>query len=219
MTVIAIGAHPDDAELGCAATLHRYSRSGIRTVIVVLTDGARGMSGYPSRRDEQEAAAAVLGAEVVWMGLPDGELVLGPALIDAISAVLVDVGAEVVLAHAPADSHQDHIVASRATVAAARHLSQVLYFETPSSLAFQPAVFCDVEGSVDAKLAALRCHLSQVVGAERVDLDAVTAQLRFRGFQGRLRDAEAFEVERSLLLTRGSIVRPLGRSETLSEPV
>lgn len=214
MTVLAVGAHPDDIELGCGAALRRYVEEGTRVVMLVLTDGGRGTSGFPSRRKEQEDAAAVIGAELRWAGLPDGELELGPALIDHIGAVASDVGAQLVLTHAPDDSHQDHIVTARATLAAARHLPGILYFETPSTLDFAPRVFCDVEGYVEHKLDALRCHLSQVVGATRVDVDALRAQMRFRGFQGRVRDAEAFEVARTLLVPQSvGLVPPSRRAE------
>lgn len=213
MTVLAVGAHPDDIELGCGASLRRYVEAGTRVVMLVLTDGSRGTSGFPSRRQEQEDAAAVIGAELRWAGLPDGELELGPALIDRIGAVASDSGAELVLTHALDDSHQDHVVTARATLAAARHLPGILHYETPSTLDFTPRVFSDVEGLVELKLEALRCHLSQVVGATRVDVDALRAQLRFRGFQGRVRDAEAFEAARTLL-----VAPPVGMAPEATAP-
>ena len=199
MTILAIGAHPDDVELGCGATLARASREGVRVVALVLTDGGRGPSGYGSRRLEQEQAAAVLGVELRWGGLEDGDLRQEPHLVDLIGEAIEDTSAAVVLTHAEADSHQDHVAACRAAVAASRTLTQVLHYETPSTLRFSPTVFNDVSESAPAKLEALRCHLSQVVGAARVDMEAIEAQLRFRGFQGRLRVAEAFEATRSLM--------------------
>jgi LmbE family N-acetylglucosaminyl deacetylase len=211
MTVMAIGAHPDDIELGCGGSLRRYADSGERVVMLVLTDGARGTSGFPSRRREQQDAASVIGAELVWGDLDDGDLSHGPTLIDRIGAVIDDVDPALVMTHALDDSHQDHTATARATLAATRELAGVLHYETPSTLTFNPQVFCDVDGFVDAKLDALRCHLSQMVGAKRIDAEALTAQVRFRGFQGRLREAEAFEVTRTLLVPtpapRGADVR------------
>lgn len=69
-------------------------------------------------------------------------------------------------------------------------------YETPSSLGFAPTVFVDAAEHLPGKLKALRAHVSQVAQNDLVDLDAVAAQARFRGFQARLRHAEAFETER-----------------------
>lgn len=57
-------------------------------------------------------------------------------------------------------------------------------------------MFVNIAGHLDGKLAALRAHRSQVAMSKLVDLEAVAAQARFRGFQARLRLAEAFEPAR-----------------------
>lgn len=199
MRVLAIGAHPDDVELGCGATLARASAEGAAVTMLVLTDGGLGPTGHDPRHLEQAQAAALLGAELRWGGFADGRLRHGTELVDVISRVLDEAQPDLVLTHAAQDSHQDHVATAAATVAAARRHAQVLHYESPSTLAFLPTVFADVAGHVEAKLGALRCHLSQVVGSVRVDLEAIEAQLRFRGHQGRLREAEAFEVTRTLL--------------------
>lgn len=82
-TVMAVVAHPDDAELTCGGTLVRCSNEGAHTVLVVATDGGRGGKHtakdqdhvVAQRRAEQEAAADKLGIpEVVFLGFSDGEL-------------------------------------------------------------------------------------------------------------------------------------------------
>jgi LmbE family N-acetylglucosaminyl deacetylase len=92
-TIMAVGAHPDDIELTCGASLARWVHEGDRAVIVVATDGARGGKEIGSdfaamvrtRRAEQDAAAAVLGVdEVIYLGFPDGELEDGPELRGAL---------------------------------------------------------------------------------------------------------------------------------------
>jgi LmbE family N-acetylglucosaminyl deacetylase len=197
--LLAVGAHPDDIELGCGATLARFGAAGAQIAAVVMTDGSLGPSGYDSRRQEAEAAAGLLGARLHWGGWVDGMLPVVPESISWLEDIVKSFKPDLVFTHTLNDSHQDHIATARIVLAAARGLHQVLHFETPSTLEFSPTVFCDVSHSIDAKLDALRCHLSQVVGAPRVDLEAVEAQLRFRGFQGRLRYAEAFEPSRCLL--------------------
>src|SRR4051812_35835497 len=82
-TVLAVGAHPDDIELGAGATLLRLSKAGWRVVLLVVTDGRGG--GRPStRREEQQEVARQLEAELHWGNLEDGCLRDTPELIDLI---------------------------------------------------------------------------------------------------------------------------------------
>ena len=68
--VLAVGAHPDDIEFGCGATLARWAASGTEVVLLVLTDGSKGTWELDAdiaalvqvRRVEQQAAARTLGA-------------------------------------------------------------------------------------------------------------------------------------------------------------
>ena len=81
--VLAIGAHPDDIEFGCGATLTKWARTGSHVEMLVLTDGSKG-SWEPdqdlaalvaTRREEQREAARTLGAlDVHFLDAVDGEL-------------------------------------------------------------------------------------------------------------------------------------------------
>ena len=62
----------------------------------------------------------------------------------------------------------------------------------------------DVEGLVDQKVEVLRAHVSQVLKNGLVDLEAIEALARYRGFQARIRNAEAFETERFVWDLKGS---------------
>lgn len=196
MQVLAIGAHPDDVELGAGATMIRHVARGDDVTILVMTDGDLGSLEGMSRRAEQEAAARRLGATLRWGGFEDGCVPSGAAAIATIDEAIEACGAEVLYTHTANDTHQDHRATAAASLAAGRRLPTILQYETPSTLSFRPTVYVDVEASLDAKLSALRAHLSQVLRAGPVDLEAVQAQARFRGFQGRARFAEAFESTR-----------------------
>src|SRR3954454_4709675 len=75
---MAVGAHPDDIELGCGGTLLRLASLGKRGVLVDMTDASMGTRGTPEiRAKEAKAAAKVLKAERVNLGLPDGRLTDG----------------------------------------------------------------------------------------------------------------------------------------------
>ncbi|MFD8769420.1 MULTISPECIES: PIG-L deacetylase family protein [Microbacterium] len=192
--MLAIGAHPDDVELGCGATLARHIAAGHRVVVLVVADGARGSGADAQvRYREQSAAAAALGVELEWLGLPDGRAGDSPEqLIASIEQVVRRVHPVVVYTHSPHDSHQDHRATAQAAVSACRDVARLLHFESPSTTGFAPTVFTDVAGFVGAKLAALRAHASQVAHSRRVDLEAVEALMRYRGFQGGITYAESF---------------------------
>lgn len=198
MRVVAIGAHPDDIELGCGGALLAHRRAGDEVTMLVMTPGQIGPQGMVTRTDEQREAAVALGAHLCWGGFLDGSVPDGVEAVSAIQHVIERAGADVVYTHSIHDTHQDHRAAARATFAAARRVSRVLCYEAPSAVDFAPTIFLDIDGMVEAKVDLVRTHLSQVLGCGLVDLQAVTAQARFRGFQARCRHAEAFEGHRFL---------------------
>ena len=195
LNVLAIGAHPDDIELGCGAALLAHRRAGHAVTMLVMTAGL-GPAEQRARPEEQEEAAALLQAGLVWGGFEDGRVPPDGPTIQIIEDTIARTGAEVIYTHAAGDSHQDHRAVAAATAAAARRAQRVLCFESPTSLGFSPTHFVDVDGLVEAKLGLIRAHLSQVMKNGLVDLEAVESQARFRGFQARVRHAEAFEATR-----------------------
>jgi LmbE family N-acetylglucosaminyl deacetylase len=199
--VLAIGAHPDDVELGCGATLLAHGAAGDAVSLLVMTGGENGPgeSGPALRRAEQEAAARVLGARLFWGGLTDCRVTADAATVAVVERVLEATGADVVYVHGLEDSHQDHRAVAQAALAAARRLSRVVHYQSPSSLAFAPSVFVDVTAFVSGKLAALRAHASQVEASAMVEPDAVLAAARYWGAQARVGYAEAFAPSRLVL--------------------
>jgi LmbE family N-acetylglucosaminyl deacetylase len=200
--VLAIGAHPDDIELGCGGALLAHAAAGDRVTMLVLTGGENGPGDagqVPGRRAEQIEAARTLGATLRWGGLIDCAVPTDSSTVALIETVLRESGAELVYVHAPDDSHQDHRAAASATLAAARRLPRVLHYQSPSTLTFTPTVFVDVTAQLTGKLAALRCHASQVDLSAMVEPDAVVASARHWGAQARIGYAEAFAPTRMVL--------------------
>lgn len=201
-SVLAIGAHPDDVELGCGATLLAHVAAGDAVTVLVMTGGENGpgdKGGPTVRRAEQEAAVRVLGARLRWGGLVDCAVTADAATVAVVERVIAEVDADVVYVHAPEDSHQDHRAVTAATLAAARRLSRVVHYQSPSSLSFSPSVFVDVTAFLSGKLAALRAHASQVEASAMVQPDAVVAAARYWGSQARVGYAEAFAPTRMVL--------------------
>jgi LmbE family N-acetylglucosaminyl deacetylase len=196
MNVLAIGAHPDDIELGCGGTLLSHAEAGDRIGMLVMTSGESGPIDMGSRIQEQEDAARLLGAELLWGGFADGAIPDGRACVDAIQNAIAYFDADVVYSHTPNDTHQDHRATALGTISAARRLERLCLYEGPTTTTFQPSVYIDIAGQVENKIDALRAHVSQVLKNGLVDLEAIEALARHRGFQARIRQAEAFETER-----------------------
>lgn len=198
MNILAIGAHPDDIEIGCGGALFEHADNGDQLTMLVMTAGDRGPKAFASRMDEQREAALLLGAELIMAGLPDGGIPSDYSTVQLIERVMNDVKPDIVYTHSAGDTHQDHRRTARATLSAARRHSRVLCYESPSSVGFNPFVFIDIEESIARKLELIRCHVSQVLGRGAVDLEAIEAQARHRGFQAKVRSAESFETHRFL---------------------
>jgi LmbE family N-acetylglucosaminyl deacetylase len=198
LSVLAIGAHPDDIELGCGGALLAHVAAGDRVTMLVVTGGENG-PGDGARHQEQERAARMLGATLVWGGLRDCEVVPDSATVRLIEQVIASTRADLVYVHAPEDSHQDHRAVAAATLGAARRLSRVLHYQSPSTLTFTPTVYVDVTAYLSGKVAALSAHASQVEMSAMVEPDAVVASARHWGSQARIGYAEAFQPTRLVL--------------------
>jgi LmbE family N-acetylglucosaminyl deacetylase len=182
---LAIGAHPDDIEFGCAGTLAKWAASGCVVNHLVLTDGSKGTWDVNAdqkalierRQHEQREAARRLGAkgEVVFLGHVDGELQTTLALRGEVAYWIRALKPDVVLGHDPwrrYRPHPDHRHAGFLTVdgiVAARdpHFFREHEFphHRPGTLllfeADDPDHVEDVTAFVDTKLAALEAHASQ----------------------------------------------------------
>jgi N-acetylglucosamine malate deacetylase 1 len=173
--VLAIGAHPDDVELGCGATLAQLARAGRRVGILHLTRGEAGTRGTAEERQrEAERAAGILGAvELVFLDCGDGAFRGGPAEEDALIEALRRLRPELVFAPTPADRHPDHGRAHRLVVDAcfyaglARRASGAPH--RPAALFtymqhdhFVPAFVVDVTAAWPVKMAALDAYGSQI---------------------------------------------------------
>lgn len=117
LDILAIGAHPDDVELGCGGTIAKEVAEGKLVGILDLTKGELGTRGTPAiRAMEAEAAAGVLGVLVREnLGLPDGYLENIKEYQLKIVEVIRKYRPEIVLCNAIEDRHPDHAKASKLT--------------------------------------------------------------------------------------------------------
>lgn len=197
--VLAIGAHPDDVEIGAGATLAQHVRAGDR--VTVLT-ASRGVAGGDAdlRRAEAHEAASRLGARLVMGDLEDTAIPDRGPTITLIESVIRDVRPDVIYVHSAHDVHQDHRAVHRATLVAARHVPQVLCYQSPSAtIDFRPSTFIPAEAGMDTKLDAIAAFETQTSIRDYLEPEVLTATARYWGRFARIRYAEPFEVVRSSL--------------------
>lgn len=190
MNVLVIAPHPDDEAIGCGGSICLHAARGDRVTAVFLTSGELGLKHLPCaearrvREQEAEAAAEILGlADLAFLRLPDWYV--GDRVVEAAASL-----APVLAREAPGrvyvphkgEWHPDH----RASLPVARAALQASGLPPPTLVTYEvwtPLAEYDdgedISSVLTRKLAAVRCHRSQVAQL-RYDR-AVRGLNQFRG--------------------------------------
>ena len=211
MEILAIGAHPDDVELGCGGFLLSAARSGHSVYIYTATRGAAG--GDPGQRSaEAQRSAQFIGAKALWLDdLADSRLEENLDLISRIESRIDLVNPDVILTHFSNDVHHDHRTIARATMEAGRFDSNILAYEIPLTRGFDPKVYFDVSEVIDDKVELVKMYASQ---SQKFYLraDAIKGLAQFRAlqsrFQGPTKFVESFDALK-LCLGRDFVLRKM----------
>ena len=161
MNILAIGAHPDDIELGCGGLLIKAVRQGHNVYMYTLTRGAA--SGDPiNRTREQIEAAKFIGAKTMWIdSFEDTKVSMNVELIRHIEAAMSCSHADVVYTHPLRDTHHDHRAIAEATLEAGRFIPNILSYEMPVTKDFSPHVYYDISDVINDKIELLSIFSSQ----------------------------------------------------------
>ena len=196
---LAVVAHPDDIDFGAAGTIATLTSLGIEVSYCLVTSGDAGGDASTHtkaeraviRETEQTAAAAVLGVtDLHFLGWPDGEVEPTLALRKEISRVIRITKPDLIICQSPERnweriyaSHPDHLAAGEATMRAVypdsrnphSHVELLEAGHQPHTvptvwvMSSQPTMVVDTTAMFEKKVAALRCHESQV--GHREDLE------------------------------------------------
>jgi LmbE family N-acetylglucosaminyl deacetylase len=189
-TVMAIYAHPDDADVAAGGLLARWSSEGCEVHLVVICDGAKGShvakadstSLRSERSEELQFAADLLGAATVHeLERPDGEVVNDERLREELVGLIRKHRPEVVLGPDPTATffggvyinHRDHRETGWALLdAVAPAAAMPLYFPRQGpphqvqqlllSGTHEPDVVADITRTIDTKVKAVLAHASQL---------------------------------------------------------
>ncbi len=197
--VLVVVAHPDDAEFGAGGTIARWVREGREVFLAVVTNGDKGSADPEMtperlmriREEEQREAARILGIkEVVFLGYPDGFLEDTPALRRDIVRLIRRFRPEVVVTHNPGPGlhrfiqHRDHRITGSVTLDAVYPLARNrLTFpellkeglephrvdEVYLTGSDEPDTWVDISETIDVKIAALKCHRTQIGNPDELD--------------------------------------------------
>lgn len=185
LDILAMGAHPDDVELGCSGTLAKEISKGKKVGILHLTRGELGTRGSAEIRDEEAAnAAKILGAEAVEnLGFKDGFFVNDKEHQLEIVKIIRKYKPEIVLTNAVKDRHIDHGKGSQLTSSACflsglRRIETTLNGEKQEAWRpkevfhyiqwqdLKPDVVVDISGFMDKKLEIVKAYKSQFYDPE-----------------------------------------------------
>jgi len=220
-TVLAVGAHPDDAEAGVGGILAAHRAAGDDVTILTLSRGRRD-GGLEVARTEGLASAAVIGARLVIDDKMAGGM---PALLATVARVIGELDPTIVYTHSTHDRRQDHRLVHEAVVTACEEVPTVACFHgTTGTVDFAPTRFVPIDGFTDAKLAMLRHFASRGERPDYLAPDFVLASARYWSHYGPGSYCEPLEIIResvlapvgTLALATGTHAHDTGAMPTLS---
>jgi LmbE family N-acetylglucosaminyl deacetylase len=199
MKILAIGAHPDDIELGCFGTLAKLSTEGHTIHLLIMTLGEAGMDNsgaWDKRMIEAEASAKLISGKIHFGNLEDTKISDGIITISIIEKYMNGINPDIIFINHPLDTHQDHRNLAQAVISATRFgPDKVYYYESPStSKTFNPTIYYDVTEDFNKKVEAVKLHKSQGKKSYMADR-AVKGLAEYRAYEIGLNDklVEGFE--------------------------
>ena len=218
MNILAIGAHPDDLEIGCGGTLAKYAANGHKVFMCHVAGGNVGHKVIPPgelvkiRAQEARDAGALIGAEV--FSLEESDLFIRSdnmktreKIVDLIRYSKPDI----IITHNPSDYMDDHEETSRLVFGASMaatvphyktkhechpNLTPIYYMEPAGGVNSIPTEYVDISDFIDTKIQMCRKHQSQITWLMDHDgrdfIDATLTAAKYRGYQCGVKYAEGF---------------------------
>lgn len=227
--VLAIGAHPDDVELGCGGTIAKLISEGKKVAIIDLTEGELGTRGTnETRAIEAKNAADILGISAREnLKMKDGFLVNSEEYQLRIIKAIRTYQPEIVFCNAVDDRHPDHAKAAK-LASDACFLSGLIKIETEESgkkqekwrpkqvfhyiqwKNLEPDFVIDISGFLDKKIESCLAYKTQFYDPTSTEpttpissksfLDSITYRAQDLGRLAGVEHAEGFTTEKTLAL-------------------
>lgn len=206
--ILAVGAHPDDIELGCAGTLRKFQTQYNAEIDIVYTlspyhDVADIVVGKQQLVDSTEQSEKDFGIKFLYLktvecinGRP--QLLNNSITVNEMDSFVYAKDYDLILTHSDGDYHNDHVLTSQIVTASARkssaelwHWEQFPYCNT--NIKFKPNVFVNIDEYIDFKLKTVSNY---PIGFDKNFTSRIKSQASVRGVQRQCMFAEAFEVKK-----------------------
>lgn len=194
--VLAIGAHPDDVEIGAGGTLAAHGAAGDAVAILTLSRGAVGGDQSQRARESQESAD-IIGARLFLRDIEDTRIPEGNPTIGFIEEIIAQVQPTIVYTHSDHDLHQDHRNVHRAALVACRRVGRIYCFQSPSATVdYRPTYFTTIDDYLGRKLKVIDAFGSQATIRDYMEPELITSTARYWGRYSAGTHAEPFETIR-----------------------
>ena len=184
--LLAIGAHPDDAEIGCAGTILRLAREGALSAVCWVVLSGEGVRAQEARASAEALLDGVPEQRIILRGFPDGFFPYSGAEVKAFFEELKgEFSPDVILTHQRHDLHQDHRTTCELTWNTFRdHF--ILEYEVPKYDGDMgaPNLYVTLEdGICRRKIEHLMTHFASQVPKRWFKEDLFSGLLRLRGME------------------------------------
>ncbi len=189
MKILAVGAHPDDVEFGCAPILIQEVRNGHEARILVTSQGEAASAGTSEERaQEARDAARIMGAAIQFLELGgDCHIQHNPANAMTMAREIRRFKPDVILApHLGENQHPDHAAVGKIVRDGARlarygglrdleelpphQITSLYYYAITQVIVTSPELIVDVTAARDAWKSAIQCHKTQMKTRNYPDL-------------------------------------------------
>ena len=218
--VLAVYAHPDDADVACGGSLARWAKQGASVHLVVCTDGGKGTFDADIatddlaaiRSDESRTSSELIGlASVTNLGYPDGELKNSNHLRGELVTLVRSVRPDLVCGHDPTAmffgqeyfDHRDHRIAGTTLLDAVSPAAALPHYFPDAgpphqvttvllSGTLEPDVWIDITETIDLKATAVECTRTQFAEPGGWAGDAIRRRAEEEGRRAGVGFAEGF---------------------------
>ena len=200
--ILVVGAHFDDAELGCGGTMAKLASEGKNVYKLTLTDNVTNFEQMNihvdmenSRIDSARACEEMRVNEITDFDMIKcNALVYTTEIMQKVEAIIFEKNIDTVFIHYNSDMNQDHIAASKICLTAARHCKNIFYYQSNGYVldkTFYPTVFFDISDFYDVKKRALEHYRGDHNRFERL-FDVSLKRTEIWGYSNKVAYAEGF---------------------------
>lgn len=207
-SILIIGAHYDDTELGVGGTAAKLVEQGKNVYKLTLTDNVTRFEehnvyvDYKSSSEQSSRACEILGIKEItsFRQRPCSELRYSTEIMREIEQIIFQYNIDTVFTHFGNDLNQDHVEAARLSVTAARHCRNILMYQSNGyilNIKFYPTFFVDISMFLEKKRQALNCYGNEHNRFQRLFENSMERN-HIWGFANEVGYAEGFHIVKML---------------------